>query len=152
MKIQNHFPFSYHITKHSTNSNWLPWQKKLIVRYDDNEDGWCHNAILPNQDLFNIRKIETDDDYTIGLFKANRSPKMRTARYGLFEFRIIPFGLTNASGTFHRLMARILRHIPRWTRLCSLPLSKNSWRTCRRLKQAGLKLNPEKCEAWIRIL
>ena len=79
-----------------------------------------------------------------------------TTDEGLWQFIVMPFGLANAPATFERLMERILQGLP-WT-VCLVYLDdvivyaktladefENFQTVFRRLRQAGLKLNPRKC-------
>ena len=74
-----------------------------------------------------------------------------TTGEGLWQFIVMPFGLANAPATFERLMERILQGLP-WT-VCLVYLDaktladefENLRTVIRRLRQAGLKLNPRKC-------
>jgi hypothetical protein len=75
---------------------------------------------------------------------------------GLYEFKVMPFGLANAPATFERLMERILKGI-QWN-ICLVYLDdiivyakdfdlavERLNNVFNRLKTAGLKLNPSKC-------
>ena len=75
---------------------------------------------------------------------------------GLFQFRKMPFELTNAPATFMRLMSLVLGSLE-WERclvyLDDVIVFGNSFEICisnleevlRRVKEAGLKLKPIKC-------
>ena len=76
---------------------------------------------------------------------------------GLFEFNVMPFGLCNAPATFQRLMDSVLAGL-QWSS-CLVYLDdiiimgrsfeehlKNLQHVLERLKQAGLKLQPKKCQ------
>ena len=78
-------------------------------------------------------------------------------RSGLYQFNFMPFGLTNGCATFQRLMELVLRGL-QWER-CLLYLDDvivlgkdfdDSLRNLKcvfaRLRDAGLKLKPKKCE------
>ncbi len=78
-------------------------------------------------------------------------------RRGLYHFNVMPFGLTNAPATFERLMELVLRGL-QWER-CLVYLDDiiifghsfeealdNMKLVLSRLKQAGLKLKPKKCQ------
>ena len=79
-----------------------------------------------------------------------------TTGEGLWQFTVMPFGLANTPATFERLMEQILQGLP-WT-VCLVYLDdvivhaktladefENLRTVFRRLRQAGLKLNPRKC-------
>ena len=86
--------------------------------------------------------------------------KAKTAfitRKGLFQFRVLPFGLCNAPATFERLMEAVLAGL-QWD-ICLIYLDdiivfgtsfdeavENLQQVLGRLRNAGLKLKPKKCE------
>ena len=84
-----------------------------------------------------------------------------TSRKGLFEFRVMPFGLCNAPATFERLMETVLAGL-QWE-ICLIYLDdvivtgatfqemiKNLSQVFERFQQAGLKLKPKKCRLFAR--
>ncbi|CAI5671513.1 unnamed protein product [Oreochromis niloticus] len=79
-----------------------------------------------------------------------------TIGQGLWQFRVMPFGLCNAPATFERLMERVLKDIPRAR--CVVYLDDllthardfeqavaNLREVLTAIRRAGLKLNPAKC-------
>ena len=77
-------------------------------------------------------------------------------RRGLFQFKVLPMGLCNSSGTFERLMETVLSGL-QW-KICLIYLDdiivyaktfdgmiENLSEVLEHLKQAGLKLKPKKC-------
>ncbi|PIK60135.1 Retrovirus-related Pol polyprotein from transposon [Apostichopus japonicus] len=80
---------------------------------------------------------------------------------GLFQFKVLPFGLCNAPATFERLMERVLKGL-QW-QTCLLYLDdvivygdsfektlKRLAGVFQRLREAKLKLNPKKCNLFRR--
>ena len=78
-------------------------------------------------------------------------------RKGLFQFRVLPFGLCNAPATFERLMEAVLAGL-QWE-ICLIYLDdiitfgktfdeavENLQQVLERLRNAGLKLKPKKCD------
>ena len=76
---------------------------------------------------------------------------------GLFQYKVLPFGLTNAPATFERLMELVLRGL-QWEK-CLIYLDDiicfgktfpeavdNLSQVLNKLKHAGLKLKPSKCD------
>ena len=80
---------------------------------------------------------------------ADRAKTAFTTRKGLFEWKVMPFGLSNAPATFSRLMELALRGL-HWER-CLIYLDdivvfwRNFEQVFDRLASAGLKLKPKKC-------
>ncbi|KAJ8379426.1 hypothetical protein SKAU_G00002040 [Synaphobranchus kaupii] len=62
-----------------------------------------------------------------------------TIGQGLWQFRVIPFGLCNAPAVFERLMERVLADVPRSHCVTRLVLLVHG------IRRAGLRLNPAKC-------
>jgi len=91
--------------------------------------------------------------------KVNSEDKEKTAfsiGNGLWQFRVMPFGLCNAPATFERLMEKVLRDI--LSKICLVYLDDvivfsktfkemmaNLREVFLRLRTAGLKINPQKC-------
>ena len=80
-----------------------------------------------------------------------------TTKYGLFEFKVMPFGLCNAPATFQRLMDHVLGDINRKFALVYIDdiiIFSQTFEehlahieeVMKRIKAAGLRLNFEKCE------
>ena len=76
--------------------------------------------------------------------------------YGLFQFRVMPFGLQGAPATFQRMMDVILDDVGEFTAACldDVVIHSTSWddhvrhlrEILRRLGQAGLTVKPKKCQ------
>ena len=90
-----------------------------------------------------------------------RSKTAFTTRTGLWQFRVMPFGLCNAPATFERLMEQVLAGLPTTVALLHLDDILVPDRTFeqqidklqmvfQRLKEANLKLNPKKCNLFQR--
>ncbi|KAJ8404027.1 hypothetical protein AAFF_G00343770 [Aldrovandia affinis] len=84
-----------------------------------------------------------------------------TIGQGLWQFRVMPFGLCNAPATFEWLMERVLSHVPK--QHCIVYLDEllvhagdfeGALRHLREvfatIRQAGLRLNPKKCQLFWR--
>ncbi|CAI5646298.1 unnamed protein product [Oreochromis niloticus] len=100
-------------------------------------------------------------DLRSGYWQVELAPEARpktafTIGQGLWQFRVMPFGLCNAPATFERLMERVLVNIPRSRCVVYLDdllvhggdfdsaLSHLS-EVFGAIRQAGLRLNPAKC-------
>ncbi|KAJ8017967.1 hypothetical protein HOLleu_44301 [Holothuria leucospilota] len=89
--------------------------------------------------------------------KESDQPKTAFVTYGgLYQFKVLPFGLCNAPATFERLMERVLKGLQWQTCLLYLDdvivhgnsLDKTLNRlneVLQRMREAKLKLNPKKC-------
>ena len=88
--------------------------------------------------------------------KVDREKTAFTSRRGLFEFKVMPFGLCNAPATFERLMEIVLAGL-NW-QICLIYLDdiivhgktfagmlENLDTVLRKLQEAGLKHKPSKC-------
>ena len=95
--------------------------------------------------------------WQVEMDKQEREKTAFSTGKGLWQFVVMPFGLCNAPATFERLMERVLIGLPWQTCLIYLDdvlvhaptfeqAAKNLVEVFRRLRGAGLKLNPGKCE------
>ncbi|CAI5660323.1 unnamed protein product [Oreochromis niloticus] len=101
-------------------------------------------------------------DLRSGYWQVELAPEARpktafTIGQGLWQFRVMPFGLCNAPATFERLMERVLVNIPRSRCVVYLDdllvhggdfdsaLSHLS-EVFSAIRRAGLRLNPAKCQ------
>ncbi|KAJ8405655.1 hypothetical protein AAFF_G00316350 [Aldrovandia affinis] len=84
-----------------------------------------------------------------------------TIGQGLWQFRVMPFGLCNAPATFERLMEWVLSHVPK--QHCIVYLDNllvhagdlkgalhHLWEVFATIRQAGLRLNPKKWQLFRR--
>ncbi|UYV72285.1 K02A2.6-like, partial [Cordylochernes scorpioides] len=101
-------------------------------------------------------------DLKIGYWQVSIHPEDRektafTTGNGLWQFKVMPFGLCNAPATFERLMETVLQGIPLETCLVYLDdiivMGKsfeehliNLERVLQKIRVARLKLNPRKCK------
>ncbi|XP_061427715.1 uncharacterized protein LOC133354681 [Lethenteron reissneri] len=94
--------------------------------------------------------------WQVEMAEEDRPKTAFTTPMGLFEFRVLPFGLTNAPATFQRLMELVMRGL-QWEQcliylddviVFSRSLSEHLSRlreVFQRLRAAHLKLKPRKC-------
>lgn len=107
-------------------------------------------------------------DLASGYWQVQMHPKDRektafVTRYGMYEFNVMPFGLCNAPATFQRLMDKVYKDIA-WkfvvvylddTIIYSRTFNdhlKHLREVFIRIRKAGLKLNLEKCQFWMKRL
>lgn len=101
-------------------------------------------------------------DLRSGYWQVELDPEARpktafTTGQGLWQFRVMPFGLCNAPATFERLMERVLADVPKSR--CVVYLDDllvhatdfdraltNLREVFANIRQAGLRLNPAKCQ------
>ncbi|KAJ8348857.1 hypothetical protein SKAU_G00274460 [Synaphobranchus kaupii] len=101
-------------------------------------------------------------DLRSGYWQVRLAPEAKpktafTIGHGLWQFRVMPFGLCNAPATFERLMDRVLAAVPRSR--CVVYLDDllvhasdfqqalaNLTDVLAAIRQAGLRLNPKKCQ------
>ncbi len=112
-------------------------------------------------DLLSHSQYFTTLDLASGYWQVRMHPESRektafTTYSGLYEFLVMPFGLCNAPATFQRLMETVLAGLARDACMVYmddiLVIGKtyeehldNLRRVLDRLREAGLKLKPEKC-------
>ena len=95
--------------------------------------------------------------WQVGVENEDKPKTAFITRKGLFQFRVLPFGLCNAPATFERLMEVVLAGL-QWD-ICLIYLDdiitfgksfdeavENLEKVLDRLRTAGLKLKPKKCE------
>jgi len=94
--------------------------------------------------------------WQIGMGEDARAKSAFCSTSGLFQFKVMPFGMTNAPATFQRLMERVLAGL-QW-RICLVYIDdiiifsetvdehlQQLSSVLQRLQLAGLKLKPQKC-------
>lgn len=107
-------------------------------------------------------------DLASGYWQVMMDPKDREktafiTKYGIYEFNVMPFGLCNAPATFQRLMDRIYKGLIWKSVVVYLDDTNIFSRTFdehlkhlrivfQRIRDAGLKLNLEKCNFWMKSL
>ncbi|MCG7879381.1 MAG: RNase H-like domain-containing protein, partial [Candidatus Thiodiazotropha endolucinida] len=95
--------------------------------------------------------------WQVGVEPEDKPKTAFITRKGLFQFRVLPFGLCNAPATFERLMESVLAGL-QWD-ICLIYLDdiitfgktfeeavENLEKVFDRLRSAGLKLKPKKCD------
>ena len=155
-----------------------PWGANIVmVRKRDNSYRMCCDFRALNsvskQDAYPLPRINETleslgknkywctSDLSSGYYQVEMSPESieKTAfctRKGLFEWNVMPFGLTGAVGTFQRLMENVLGDLRYTSSLCYIDdlitygadfasTLKNLKDLCDKLRAARLKLKPKKC-------
>jgi hypothetical protein len=101
--------------------------------------------------------------WQVAMHPNDREKTAFVTRYGTYEFNVMPFGLCNAPATFQRLMDRVYSKIA-WkfvvvylddTVVYSRTFTdhlKHLREVFTRIRQAGLRLNIEKCSFWMQRL
>lgn len=88
--------------------------------------------------------------------KESRSRTAFATPYGLFQFRVMPFGLHGAPATFQRMMDQLLADCTGYAAayLDDVVIHSSSWKdhirhigeVLHRLREAGLTIRPKKCQ------
>ncbi|GFV86131.1 transposon Tf2-9 polyprotein [Trichonephila clavipes] len=136
-----------------------PWSSPVVLRHE--KDVYPLPRIDDTLDCLKGAKFFSSMDLRSGYWQieideADREKTAFITPEGLYEFKVMPFGLCNASATFERMMDNLLRHF-KWTMcLCYLDdiivFSETFEDHLMRLRlvlkclqEAGLKLNSKKC-------
>ena len=99
--------------------------------------------------------------WQVPLDRDAREKSAFVTRGGLWQWKVLPFGLTSAPATFERLMEKVLKGLQWQTLLLYLDdvivFSKDFEshlerlaEVCQRFRSAQLKLRPEKCQLFQR--
>jgi hypothetical protein len=121
-----------------------------LPRIADMLDAISHSKYFSTLDL-------TSGFWQVQMDPADQEKTAFTTKFGTYEFTVMPFGLMNAPATFQRLMDKVLYDITWKYALVymddiiiyskSLEEHKNHLEhVFQLLVQAGLKLNPDKCD------
>lgn len=121
-----------------------------LPRIDESLDALSGSKYFSTLDL-------TSGYWQVELDEEARDKAAFVTRNGLWRWKVLPFGLTSAPSTFERLMEKVLRGLHWKTVLIYLDdivifsqtIEQHLERleeVLARLKQAGLKLKPRKCE------
>ncbi len=121
-----------------------------LPRVDDSLDALSCSQFFSTMDM-------SSGYWQVELDPADRPKTAFTTGDGLCQFKVMPMGLKNSPPTFQRLMELVLRGL-HWT-TCVIYLDdiicmgqnfedhlKNLTDILTRFRQAGLKLNPKKCD------
>lgn len=120
-----------------------------LPRIEDNLDALRGSTLFSTLDL-------ASGYWQVQMAKEDKEKTAFNTKYGLYQFKVMPFGLCNAPGTFERLMETVLKGM-QWERavlyLDDIIIFSNSveehlhrlQEIFERLKEANLTLKPSKC-------
>ena len=154
------------------------WSSPIcLVRKKDGSVRWCVDYRKLNnvteKDAYPLPRIDTCLDclasakifstmdlqsgyWQLELAEEDRAKSAFITKYGLYEYTVLPFGLSTAPGTFQRVMEIVLKGL-QWKTLLiylddiiifSSDLNEHYQRleeVLDRIREAGLKLKPSKC-------
>ncbi|GFX83267.1 hypothetical protein TNCV_4988611 [Trichonephila clavipes] len=136
-----------------------PWSSPIVLRHE--KDVYPLPRIDDTLDCLKGAKFFSSMDLRSGYWQIeiDEADREKDGIYypeGLYEFKVMPFGLCNAPATFERMMDNLLRHF-KWTMcLCYLDdiiVFSETFEdhlirlrlVLKCLQEAGLKLNSKKC-------
>ena len=156
-----------------------PWSAPIvIVQKKDGSARFCVDYRALNEktrkDAYPIPRVEDNLDalegsrwfstldlaagyWQVAVAEKDKPKTAFTTKFGLYEFNVLPFGLTNGPATFQRLMERVLKGL-QWRILVlyldDIVIFSKTWeehvqrlrQVFQRLREAGLKLKPKKCQ------
>ncbi|GFV40676.1 retrovirus-related Pol polyprotein from transposon 297 [Trichonephila clavipes] len=157
-----------------------PWSSPIVLVRKKKDGSWRFcvdyrklNSVTKKKDVYPLPRIDDTLDclkgamffssmdlrsgyWQIEIDEADREKTAFITPEGLYEFKVMPFGLCNAPATFERMMDNLLRHF-KWTMcLCYLDdiiVFSETFEdhlirlrlVLKCLQEAGLKLNSKKC-------
>ena len=142
------------------------WHTEAIIDYrrlnaESQMDAYPMPRIDDLIDRLGKAKFITTLDLTRGYWqvpmaKTSRHLTAFTTPFGLFQFRVMPFGLQGAPATFQRLMDRVLKGLECYSAayIDDLVTHSRTWgehldqvrNVLQRLREAGLTAKPSKCQ------
>ncbi|KRX34548.1 Retrovirus-related Pol polyprotein from transposon 17.6 [Trichinella murrelli] len=137
-----------------------PWSSPVVLA--KKKDGCLRSSASTTRDLMKSRgrmhnrypgsmqrwmpwPVPTSGYWQVEVDKRDRKKTAFATPLGLYQLKVMPFGLCNAPGTFQRLMERTLSGLVVFSATEEEHLTRLE-EVFQRLKGVGLKIKPEKCQ------